>query len=61
MSALLTQSEADLRDAAALAVELAAQRGAKARASVHHEGIAKIAVRGGAVETAERSGTQGLG
>lgn len=61
MSALLTQSEADLCDAAALAVELAAQRGAKARASVHHEGIAKIAVRGGAVETAERSGTQGLG
>lgn len=61
MSALLTHSEADLRDAAALAVELAARRGARARASVNHEGIAKIAVRGGEVETAERSGTQGLG
>ncbi|MGL1488985.1 PmbA/TldA family metallopeptidase, partial [Vibrio parahaemolyticus] len=35
--------------------------GARARASVHHEGIAKIAMRGGEVETAERSGSQGLG
>lgn len=61
MSALLTQSEAALRDAAALAVELAVRRGAKARASVHHEGLAKIAVRGGEVETGERSGSQGLG
>lgn len=61
MSELLTQSEADLRDAAALAADLAARRGARARASVHHEGIAKIAVRSGEVETAERSGTQGLG
>ncbi|SLJ88927.1 TldD/PmbA family protein [Novosphingobium mathurense] len=61
MSELLTQSEADLRDAASLAVDLAARRGAKARASVHHEGIAKIAVRNGEVETAERSGSQGLG
>lgn len=61
MSALLTQNETDLRDAAALAVDLAARRGARARASVHHEGVAKIAVRNGEVETAERSGTQGLG
>jgi PmbA protein len=34
---------------------------ARARASVHHEGITKIAVRDGEVETAERSGSQGLG
>ncbi|WP_267433874.1 metallopeptidase TldD-related protein [Sphingomonas sp. GM_Shp_1] len=61
MTMLLTQTEADLRDAAQRAVELAGKRGARARASVHHEGIAKIAVRGGAVETAERSGGQGLG
>lgn len=61
MTELLTQSEAALRDAAALAVELAGRRGATARASVHHEGIAKIAMRNGEVETAERSGTQGLG
>lgn len=61
MSELLTQNEADLRDAAALAVDLAVRRGAKARASVHHEGFAKLAVRNGAVETAERSGSQGLG
>jgi len=61
MSALLTQDEAELRDAATLAVELAARRGATARASAHHEGIARIAVRRGEVETAERSGTQGLG
>lgn len=61
MTMLLTQTEADLRDAAQLAVELAGRRGARARASVHHEGIAKIALRGGEVETAERSGSQGLG
>jgi PmbA protein len=61
MTMLLTQTEADLRDAGQLAVELAGKRGARARASVHHEGIAKIAVRGGEVETAERSGSQGLG
>ncbi|MES1986094.1 MAG: metallopeptidase TldD-related protein [Pseudomonadota bacterium] len=61
MSELLTQNEADLRDAAALAVDLAVRRGAKARASVHHEGVAKLAVRNGEVETAERSGSQGLG
>lgn len=61
MTELLTQDETALRDAAALAVELAGRRGATARASVHHEGVAKIAVRGGEVETAERSGTQGLG
>ena len=61
MTELLTQSEAALRDAAALAVELAGRRGATARASVHHEGVAKIAMRDGEVETAERSGTQGLG
>ena len=61
MTELLTQSEAALRDAAALAVDLAGRRGATARASVHHEGVAKIAMRDGKVETAERSGTQGLG
>lgn len=61
MTELLTQSEAALRDAATLAVELAGRRGATARASVHHEGIAKIAMRDGEVETAERSGTQGVG
>ncbi|MEG3092126.1 TldD/PmbA family protein [Sphingomonas sp. PB1R3] len=61
MTMLLTQTEADLRDAAQMAVELAGKRGARARASVHHEGIAKIAVRAGEVETAERSGSQGLG
>ncbi|RZF65425.1 hypothetical protein EWE75_05505 [Sphingomonas populi] len=61
MTELLTHSEAALRDAAALAVELAGRRGATARASVHHEGVAKIAMRDGEVETAERSGTQGLG
>ncbi|MFD1033504.1 TldD/PmbA family protein [Sphingomonas hankookensis] len=61
MTQLLSQTEAELRDAAQLAVELASKRGARARASVHHEGIAKIAVRGGEVETAERSGSQGLG
>jgi PmbA protein len=61
MSALLTQDEADLRDAAMRAVERAARRGATARASAHHEGIARIAVRHGEVETAERSGTQVLG
>lgn len=58
---LLTQSEGTLREAAQRAVELAARRGARARASAHHEGTAKIAVRGGEVETAERSGSQGLG
>ncbi|MDY0958859.1 metallopeptidase TldD-related protein [Sphingomonas sp. CFBP8993] len=61
MTMLLTQTEVDLRDAAQMAVELAGKRGARARASVHHEGIAKIAVRAGEVETAERSGSQGLG
>jgi PmbA protein len=61
MTELLTQNEAALRDAASLAVELAGRRGATARASVHHEGVAKIAMRNGEVETAERSGTQGLG
>ncbi|QXT35637.1 hypothetical protein KV697_18330 [Sphingomonas sanguinis] len=60
MSALLTHDEAALRDAAALAVELAVRRGATARASAQHEGMARIAVRGGEVETAQRSGTQGL-
>lgn len=61
MTMLLTQSEAALREAAQYAVELAARHGARARASVHHEGITKIAVRDGEVETAERSGSQGLG
>ena len=61
MSLLLTHDEAALRDAAQQAVDLAARRGARARASVHHEGTARIAVRGGEVETAERSGSQGLG
>lgn len=61
MTTLLTHREAELRDAAALAVDLAARRGGKARASVHHEGFAKIAVRDGEVETAERSVSQGLG
>jgi len=58
---LLSQTETELREAAQLAVELAGRRGARARASVHHEAIAKIAARGGEVETAERSGSQGLG
>ncbi|USQ95232.1 TldD/PmbA family protein [Caulobacter sp. RL271] len=61
MTRLLTQTEGDLRDAAQLAVELAAKRGARARASVHHDAVAKVAVRDGEVETAERSGSQGLG
>ncbi len=52
MSALLTHDEVALRDAAALAVELAVKRGATARASAQHEGMARIAVRGGEVETA---------
>ncbi|WP_029011779.1 TldD/PmbA family protein [Niveispirillum irakense] len=60
MTMLLTQTEAELRDAAQLAVELAGKRGARARASVHHEGVAKIAMRNGEIETAERSGSQGL-
>lgn len=60
MSELLSHGEAELRDAAALAVDLAVRRGAKARASVQHDGFAKIAMRGGEVETAERSGNQGL-
>lgn len=60
MTELLTQSETNLRDVATLAVDLAGRRGASARASVHHEGFAKIAVRDGEVETAERSGGQGL-
>lgn len=60
MTMLLTQSETDLREAAQHAVELAARRGARARASASHEGIAKTAMRGGEVETAERSGSQNL-
>ena len=47
MTMLLTHGETALREAAQQAVELAAGRGARARASVHHEGIAKIAMRGG--------------
>lgn len=61
MTRLLTHSEAELREAAQLAVELAGRRGARARASVNHDAVARIAVRDGAVETAERSGSQGLG
>lgn len=61
MSMLLTHGETALREAAQCAVELAAKRGARARVSAHHEGIAKAAMRGGEVETAERSGSQGLG
>lgn len=61
MTRLLTQAEAELREAAQLAVELAGRRGARARASAHHDAVAKIAVRNGEVETAERSGSQGLG
>nr|WP_246426163.1 metallopeptidase TldD-related protein [Sphingomonas kyeonggiensis] len=57
---MLTQSETAMREAAERAVELAARRGARARASVQHEGIAKTAMRGGEIETAERSGSQGL-
>lgn len=60
MSELLTQSEAVIRDAASLAVEIAVARGATARASVSHEGVAKIAVRDAQVETAERSGMQSV-
>ncbi|WDF71369.1 TldD/PmbA family protein [Novosphingobium sp. KACC 22771] len=60
MTMLLTHSEVGLCDAAQRAVELAARRGARARASVHHEGVAKAAMRGGEVETAERSGSQNL-
>lgn len=60
MTELLTQSEAAMREAAQRAVELATRRGARARASVQHEGIAKTAMRGGEIETAERSGSQGL-
>ncbi|WP_343528921.1 metallopeptidase TldD-related protein [Sphingomonas sp.] len=60
MTMLLTQSEAALREAAQRAVELAARHGARARASVRHEGIAKTAMRDGEVETAERSGSQNL-
>ncbi len=61
MTALLTHDEAALRDAAQWAVEQAAKRGARARASVRHEGIAKTAVRDGEIEMAERSGSQSLG
>jgi PmbA protein len=61
MTMLLTQSEAVIREAAECAVELAARRGARARASVQHEGIAKTAMRNGEIETAERSGSQSLG
>lgn len=61
MTMLLTHSEMALREAAQRAVELAARRGARARASARHEGIAKTAMRGGEVETAERSGSQSLG
>lgn len=61
MTRLLTQTETELREAAQLAVELAGRRGARARASVHHDAVARIAVRDGEVETAERSGGQGLG
>lgn len=60
MTLLLTHDEAVIREAAQRAVELAAARGARARASVQHEGIAKTAMRDGEVETAERSGSQGL-
>lgn len=60
MSELLTQTEARVREAAAMAVDLAARSGAQARASAHHEGVAKIVMRGGEIETAERSGMQGL-
>ncbi|MCT8001976.1 metallopeptidase TldD-related protein [Sphingomonas sanguinis] len=61
MTMLLTHGETALREAAQCAVELAANRGARARVSVHHEGIARATMRGGEVETAERSGSQGLG
>lgn len=60
MTMLLTQSETVIREAAQRAVELAARRGARARASVQHEGIAKTAMRDGEIETAERSGSQSL-
>jgi len=61
VTTLLTQSETIVREAAQCAVELAARRGARARASIRHEGIAKTAMRGGEIETAERSGSQNLG
>lgn len=60
MSSLLIQTEAELRDVAAMAVELAIRRGVGARASVTGEGFAKIVARDGEIETAERSGSQGL-
>lgn len=60
MSILLTQTDDDLRDAVQQAVELAGRRGARARASAHQDGLAKVAMRDGDVETAERSGRQGL-
>ena len=60
MTELLTRSEADVRDAAAMAVDIAARLGAKARASALHEGVARIALRNGEIETAERSGNQSL-
>lgn len=60
MSELLTHSEADLRDAATLAVERAKARGVAARASVNHDGLARIVARRGEIETAERSGSQAL-
>tara|TARA_A100001391_G_scaffold201546_1_gene188854 strand:- start:25969 stop:27321 length:1353 start_codon:yes stop_codon:yes gene_type:complete len=60
MSELLTHSEQELRDAAALAVDLAGRRGVGARASASNNGFAKIEVQAGEVETAERSGSQSL-
>ncbi|MQP65082.1 hypothetical protein GE253_06945 [Niveispirillum sp. SYP-B3756] len=60
MSELLTRSEGELRVAAARAVELAVQRGAAARATASNHGFARIVIRDGVVETAERSGGQSL-
>jgi len=60
MSELLTHGEQELRDAAAMAVELAARHGVSARASASNDGFAKIEMQAGEVQTAERSGSQSL-
>lgn len=60
MRSYVTHTEAELRDAAAFAVERAVAAGASARASANHSGSGKIVVQGGEVETAERHVEQSL-
>jgi PmbA protein len=60
MSGFLTHSEADLRDAAAFAVERAQALGAQASATARNEGSARIEVKGGEAQKAERDAHQTL-